>query len=152
VQPYHRNFNKRVIKSPKLYFYDTGLVCALLGIRSPQDLYIHPLRGALFETLVMSELYKYHYNQLLIPNLYFWRDVQGHEIDCIIEQSMDNLIPVEIKSGMTISSDFFKGLLSWNSITGQTNQQAYVIYAGSQELQRTHGTIIPWFDIKKLVP
>jgi|SRR5579862_2274451 len=151
VQPYHRNFNKRIIKSPKLYFYDTGLVCALLGIATAQDLYTHPLRGALFESFVISELYKYHYNQLLTPHLYFWRDVQGHEIDCIIERSMDTLIPIEIKSGMTIHADFFKGLTAWGAITGYTDQHAYVVYAGSQELQRTQGAVIPWFDVRKLV-
>ncbi len=151
LQPYYKNFNKRVIKSPKLYFYDTGLVCSLLGIRSAEELYTHPMRGHIFETFVISELFKYYYATARAPQLYFWRDVQGHEIDCIIEQSYNKLIPVEIKSGMTVNASFFKGLVDWNSISSQQQEAAYVVYAGNSNQQRTHGNVVAWNAVKDLV-
>jgi len=151
LQPYYKNFNKRVIKAPKIYFYDPGLVCALLGIRTAQELYTHPMRGPLFETLVLSELYKYHYNQGLEAPLYFWRDVQGHEIDCIIERSFDQLVAVEIKSGMTITSNFFKELIDWHDITGNKEQLSYLVYAGKENQERTHGHVVAWNNVKSIV-
>lgn len=149
-QPYQENFNKRVIKSPKLYFYDTGLVCALLGIKSAQDLFVHPMRGQLFETLIISELHKLFFNRGQRPPLYFWRDVQGHEIDCIIEHAYNELIPVEIKSGMTLNSDFFKNIVQWQEISGQTTPP-YVIYAGKNKMLKTHGTAIPWDAVGEIL-
>jgi predicted AAA+ superfamily ATPase len=151
LQPYHENFNKRIVKSPKLYFYDTGLVCALLGIHKAQDLFTHPIRGNLFETLIISELHKLFFNAGKRPPLYFWRDVQGHEIDCLVERSYKEIIPIEIKSGMTMQSDFFKNILHWQEITGQ-NLSPYVIYAGAQKLLKSHGTAIPWNEIKEIMP
>ncbi len=149
LQPYHSNFNKRVIKSPKLYFYDTGLVCALLGIKTSSELFVHPLRGALFETFAMSELFKGCYNKAIRPSIYFWRDVQGHEIDCLIEQSYQKLIPIEMKSGMTANNDFFKGIVEWHAITKQsptspTLPASYVVYAGDHNQERTDGTLLSW--------
>jgi predicted AAA+ superfamily ATPase len=151
LQPYYKNFNKRLIKSPKLYFYDPGLASFLLGIRNPQDLYTHPQRGAIFETLVISELHKHYYNLGQIPPLYFWRDVQGHEIDCIIEKSFDTLIAVEVKSSMTIMSGSFKGLTDWSSITGQPDQGSFLVYAGTENQVRTHGTVVPWNTIASII-
>ena len=151
LQPYYNNFNKRVIKSPKLYFYDTGLVCSLLGIRDAQELYTHPMRNSIFETFVISELFKYYYNSALVPQIYFWRDIQGHEIDCIIEKSYNKLIPIEIKSGMTVNADFFKGLLEWNTISGQSGEIAYIVYAGSTNQHRKNGEILAWNNIKHIV-
>lgn len=150
LYPYYKNYNKRVIKSPKLYFYDTGLVCALLGIRESQDLFIHPMRGALFETLIITELFKSFFNQAQIPNLYFWRDMQGHEIDCVIERSLDNLISIEIKSGMTINSGFFKGLIEWQTIAQQPTTQSYIIYAGSTAHEYSHGHVLPWTQVRTI--
>jgi hypothetical protein len=149
--PYHQNFNKRLIKSPKLYFYDTSLICFLLGIRTVDELRIHPMRGPIFESFVMSELFKYRFNQGKEPSLYFWRDVQGHEIDCIIEKVFGVTIPVEIKSGMTINESFFKELLDWKHISKQDNAPAYIIYGGDTVQEREHGTIIPWNQIKKVI-
>jgi predicted AAA+ superfamily ATPase len=151
LQPYYKNFNKRVIKSPKLYFYDPGLACALLGIRTAQELYMHPMRGPLFETLIISELYKYHYNQGLPAPLYFWRDVQGHEIDCVVEQSYDQLVAIEIKAGMTVTSSFFKELIDWHTITNAQEQYSYLVYAGKENQERKHGHVIAWNNVKKIV-
>jgi predicted AAA+ superfamily ATPase len=100
LQPHHRNFNKRVVKMAKLYFYDTGLACSLLGIQNASQLQYHPLSGSLFENFVIGELVKSRFNRALGNNLYFWRDNVGHEIDVIIDHGT-SLYPVEIKSGQT---------------------------------------------------
>lgn len=151
LPPYYKNYNKRVIKSPKMYFYDPGLVTFLLGLRNAQDLYTHPLRGALFETLIISELHKHYYNEGKIPPLYFWRDVQGHEIDCIVEKSFDKLLSIEIKSSMTIMSGAFKGLIDWNTITEQSSESSFLVYAGTEEQQRTDGRVVPWNYVKNIL-
>jgi len=151
LYPYYKNFSKRVIKSPKLYFYDPALVCALLGIRSAEELSVHPLRGALFESFVISEMFKYSYNHAELPQLYFWRDVQGHEIDCVIEKSFDHVIPVEIKVGMTIKPDFFKGLIDWQDITKQGAVQSYVVYGGNENIERKQGHVFGWENISSML-
>ncbi|HBY05656.1 MAG: AAA family ATPase [candidate division TM6 bacterium GW2011_GWE2_42_60] len=151
LQPYYVNFNKRVIKSPKIYFYDTALVCSLLGIRTEEELQMHPLKGALFESFVMSEFFKYNYNRSELPNIYFWRDVQGHEIDGIIELKFESVIPIEIKSGMTITKDFFKGLRDWNDITKQTDLAAYVVYGGTENLVRQQYRVFAWSDVPAML-
>ena len=109
VRPWLKNYNKRLVKSPKMYFYDTGLVCSLLGIHHPENVTRHFLRGALFENLIFSELMKIFYNKFRRPELFFWRDNTGNEIDCILKSGTFEKV-IEIKSGITISSDFFKGL------------------------------------------
>ena len=109
LKPHSRNFNKRLIKTPKLYFYDTGLLCYLLGIRSVRNLELHSQRGAIFETYIISELCKSCFNAGAEPPLYYWRDSQGHEVDLLIEDS-ENLYPVEIKSGQTVSGNMMSGL------------------------------------------
>jgi len=147
LSPYYKNFNKRVIKSPKLYFYDSALVCSLLGIRTTEEIYMHPLRGALFESFVVSELFKYSFNRNEQPHIYFWRDAQGHEIDIIIEKSFDRTIPIEIKASMTPTDDFFKGLTEWRAISGQADAQSYVVYAGMQNFEYSKGKVIGWTGI-----
>jgi len=151
LPPYYKNYNKRVIKHPKLYFYDTGLACFLLGITNQQELFTHPLRGPLFESMVISELHKIFYNQGKIPPLYFWRDVQGHEIDCIIEHSYTKLTAVEVKAGMTITKNFFKELIDWHTISATPEPSSYLVYAGNEDQLRTHGTILAWNNIHKLI-
>lgn len=145
LNPHHSNFNKRLIKSPKLYFYDTGLVCTLLGVQQASQLITHPLRGALFETLIVSELIKSRFNQGLLSNLYFWRDSQGHEIDVIIEQGAQ-LIPIEIKSGQTLNTDYFAGLRFWSTLNPEL-KAAFLIYAGEMSQSRSLGQIIAWKDL-----
>lgn len=141
LKPHHKNFNKRLIKSPKLYFYDSGLVCALLGIQTAQQLTTHPLYGAVFESFIISELLKSRYHAGLESNLYYWRDNTGHEIDIIVDQAGD-LYPIEIKAGKTISSDYFKGLEFWNKLSG--GKSGTVIYAGHMTQKRSTGyQVIP---------
>ena len=143
LKPHHKNFNKRLIKRPKLYFCDSGLLSYLLGIRSPQGLSAHASRGHIFETWVISELLKNRLNTGLKDNLYFWRDNSGHEIDCIIDKG-DALIPVEVKSGKTISPDFFKGLRFWSKISGAEGRHMVLVYAGEMEQNRKEGRVLSW--------
>lgn len=149
LYPYYRNFNKRVVKMPKLYFYDTGLVCSLLGIRTGDQLTLHPLYGSLFENLIISELKKHSFNRAGNEDLYFWRDNTGHEVDILIEQN-NNLLPVEIKSGKTITGEFFNGLNYWRKISG--TGRGIVVYSGEQTQTYSDGNqIIPWFSINTIL-
>ena len=118
LKPHFQNFNKRLIKTPKLYFYDTGLACSLLNIKTTESLSLSSYRGSLFETLIISDFQKQYYNNgMSNPSTYFWRDLNGRiEVDCIIDRG-DELLPVEIKSGETISSSFFSSLSEWNKIS-----------------------------------
>ena len=142
LPPYYNNFSKRVIKSPKLYFYDTGLVCALLGIVTPDQLSLHASLGALFENYIINNLIKSRFNKGLRSNLFHWRDVAGHEVDVIIDHG-SSVTAIELKSGMTVTPDFFKGLSFWKSLTNFGNN--YVIYGGEDIQQRSNGMqVIPW--------
>ncbi len=137
LQPYHKNFNKRIVKMPKLYFYDTGLALALLGLEDESQLMLHPFRGNLFENLVVVDFLKRRYNKGQSNNLFFWRDNTGNEIDLLIEKGIQR-IPVEIKSGKTITNDFFKGIRFWNKLT--QSEGGYLIYDGDMLQKRSDGT------------
>lgn len=141
LQPYHTSFGKRLIKSPKIYFYDTGLACFLLQIKE-EDLGVHPNRGNLFESFMLSDILKWFYNHGKMPSIYFWRDKVGHEIDCIIEEGK-RLIPVEMKAGRTISGHFFKELEYWKVIAKQ-QENGYVVYAGSEKQIKTDIKLVSW--------
>ena len=106
LQPYYKNFKKRLVKSPKLYFRDTGLACALLGIHSPEELFNYYQRGAIFENFILNEAAKAFYNRGRTPPMYYWRDSNQHEIDLLINLGT-SLRPVEIKSGSTFRKDYF---------------------------------------------
>jgi len=148
LKPYHKNFGKRLIKSPKLYFYDSGLACHLLRIKR-EELATHPNRGNLFESFVLSEILKSYYNRGDIPPVYFWRDKMGHEVDCIIEDGQ-KLIPIEIKSSRTINSRFFENLQYWNKITG-VERENVVIYAGSSKQPTGYANVVSWEDVDKIL-
>jgi predicted AAA+ superfamily ATPase len=148
LQPYHKNFNKRIVKMPKLYFYDTGLAVALMGVENDSQLKLHPFRGNLFENLVVVEFLKKRYNKGKTNNLYFWRDNTGNEIDLIIDQG-DNLVPIEIKSGQTISTEFMKGIKFWNKLT--RTEGGYIVYDGNMLQRRSDGiTLLPLKDLKTI--
>jgi hypothetical protein len=151
LRPHFRNFNKRLIKSPKLYFYDSGLLSYLLGVPSPDILNIHSQRGYLFETWVISELLKGRMNRGLKENIYFWRDNVGHEIDCIAEKG-DRLLPIEIKSGKTVSTDFFKGLRFYTELSQDIAVQPTVVYAGSTDQPRKVANVLTWKSFGKSIP
>ncbi|MFC1357279.1 MAG: ATP-binding protein [gamma proteobacterium symbiont of Phacoides pectinatus] len=146
LPPHHQNFNKRLVKTPKLYFLDTGLAAWLLGIQNSEQLITHVQRGALFETWVISELLKARYNAGDTSNLYFWRDRSGHEVDLLIDHGT-HLSPLEIKSGQTINKDYFKGLEFWKKLAAETAGQAWLIYGGDTRQTRSDVTVLPWYEI-----
>jgi len=150
LQPHHKNFNKRMVKMPKLYFIDTGLASSLLEIRSESQLSTHYLRGVLFENFIISEFIKSRLNKGLRSNCFFWRDNKGIEIDCIIENG-DRLSPIEIKSGNTFNQDFFKHLNYWNKLSGNKTENAYVIYGGDLSRDTKDGKLLSWGDIGGLL-
>ncbi len=142
LRPYHTSFGKRLVKTPKLYFYDTGLACNLLKIKK-EELATHPNRGNLFESLVISELLKWYYNRGQTPNIYFWRDKVGHEVDCIIEEGQ-RLTPVEIKAGRTTSPRFFEGIEYWNEIAGKEQAEGFVVFGGDEKQVRVYSNLVSW--------
>lgn len=144
LQPYFRNYNKRIVKSPKLYFYDTGLACSLLGIRSIDQLKTHFLRGSLFENLIINELTKNKLNVGEKPSFYFWRDSTGHEIDLLSDEGMIHRA-VEIKSGQTVQPSFFDGLDFYTNLPHTTEVvRPYLVYGGNQPQERTKAQVITW--------
>ncbi len=145
LRPHHSNFNKRVVKMPKMYFYDTGLLCSLLGITNSHDLKRHYLKGGIFESFIVSEWLKHRYNNGLIPRAYFWRNKTGHEIDLIIDQA-DKYTAVEIKSGKTIANDYFKGLDYYQKLSGLDSKNMYIVYGGDVRQERQNGTVVPWYE------
>jgi predicted AAA+ superfamily ATPase len=143
LQPHHRNFNKRLVKMPKLYFHDTGLASSLLGIVSAEQIDTHFQYGALFENFVISELLKRRFHSGKRSNLYFWRDHKGAEIDVIIEQAV-SLIPVEIKSSSTYSESFFSGLKYWRKLSDSQDEKQFVVFGGNGVLDTKDGTLLGW--------
>jgi predicted AAA+ superfamily ATPase len=143
LPPYYKNYNKRLVKSPKLYFLDTGLVCSLLGISDKNQLINHFMKGPLFETFVISELIKDRANRFQPVNLYYWRDNVGNEIDCIQEEG-DSLRIIEIKSGATINPAYFKAFRYFDKIDVMSDKKYNVIYGGEHIQRRTNVTIKGW--------
>ena len=138
MQPYYANIGKRLTKSPKIYFYDTGLAAWLLGIRSEEQLALHPLRGNLFENMVINDFYKYFYNKGERVELYFYRDKSQREVDLLLSNPDGTLRAFEIKSGKTFRTDYFDGLDYLHEIIGDKLQSTTVLYDGDQELQQQY--------------
>lgn len=143
LRPHHENFSKRLIKSPKLYFYDTGLLCWLLGIQNAGQLASHPLRGSIFETFVVSELVKSRLNRGERAAFSFWRDSNGNEIDVVADVGT-GMMPIEIKAGQTINRDFFAGLERWTALAGERAVSPALIYGGEENHERRGTRIIGW--------
>jgi len=145
LQPYHKNFGKRLLKTPKPYFLDTGLLCVLLGIRDAGQLEVHPLRGHVFENMIVAEYWKQFWHHGKRPQMWFWRDSHGLEVDLLIE-SEGTLHPIEIKSTATWRKDLSVGLEKWLALPGQQATQGLVIYDGTS----VHGSqaaiaTAPWW-------
>ncbi|MBM3163646.1 MAG: ATP-binding protein [Chlorobi bacterium] len=143
LPPYYRNFGKRLVKTPKLYFIDQGLACWLLGIRSSELLSIHPLRGAIFESCIVSECLKARYNRGLPADLYFWRDNNGLEADIVFERGR-KLQPIEIKSGQTITGDYIRSGLRAARFAADEALQPWLIYGGDDSYERSGVTVMSW--------
>ena len=143
LPPYHRNFGKRLVKSPKLHFLDTGLLCHLLRIGSPDELHTHAMRGAVFETWVVSETLKHRYNQGLQADLYFWRDNHGLEVDLAFEHE-GRLHAVECKSGSTYSGDWLAPARRWRALVGAAAADPILVYGGTQSQPRDDHLVLSW--------
>jgi predicted AAA+ superfamily ATPase len=150
LQPHFTNFNKRLVKASKLYFYDTGFACWLLNISSTEQLQEHYLRGGLVESLVISELRKTFYNYAQRPSIYFWRDSHGHEVDALLDYGTQ-LIPIEIKASKTILRSAYEGLHYWCEIAEVDPAIGYVIYAGTEEHSNRAGHLISWQNTGSIV-
>ena len=148
LQPHFQNFSKRLLKTPKLYFYDTGLVCSLLGIKKQEDIDLHWAKGNLFENMIIADLMKNYHNRAETPPLYYWRDNTGNEIDCLIDEN--NLIKsIEIKSSTTINNSFFKGLNFYKNLN--ENSKPFLVYSGNNNVKRKEAQIVAWRDVKNII-
>lgn len=146
LYPYYKNFNKRLVKTPKIFFYDTGVLCRLLSIKSHKELANHALKGAIFENFVFAEIEKHYFNQGEKPPLYFWRD-RGCELDFLIED--EKLKIVEVKSGKTINSEFFKNIEHFIKNMDPA-AQAYLIYGGKESQPRKSADVLSWDEMDRL--
>ncbi len=152
LPPFHANVTKRLIRTPKLHLFDTGLACYLLGIRSADQLRDHPLRGAIFETWVASELLKSRSHRGLSSNLSFYRDRKGAEVDLLVELGR-TLLAVEAKSGQTVAADFFAGLRAFASLVKEARLRRavrnFVVFGGDEAQERNAGTVVPWSELDR---
>ena len=148
--PWLGNLRKRLVKTPKLHFLDTGLVCSLLGISTPEQLRLHPLRGAIFESWVVSEVYKFFLNQGKRPRLFHYRENSGLEFDLLIE-TVQGLCPVEVKSGQTLHTEFFKNFNQASQRTEDTSSfqliEGLLVYTGETTQSRQGVTAVPWHQL-----
>ncbi len=149
LRPHFTNFNKRLVKTPKLYFLDTGLAAWLLGIREMEQMAYHAQRGALFENLVVTEFLKGRFNRGQPADLYFWRDSKGLEVDLLLDNG-SSFLPVEIKSGQTLAADFLTSLRKWCVLSGTPDRPAVLVYGGDKELANGNISIVPWKNLGRL--
>lgn len=151
LRPFHANLRSRAVKTPKLYFWDTGLACALLGISEPSQLRTHPLRGALFENWVVSEVLKARLHRGLRESAYFLRDRRGFEIDLLLDLG-DRLVAVESKSGQTVAGDFFTQLerlrAGMPGIPAGRRLETRVVFGGDAPQRRRDTEVVPWHRLK----
>lgn len=143
LNPYYKNFNKRLIKSSKIYFYDTGLMCSLLGIENENQIITHPLRGALFETFIVGEFVKKYFNQGKKFSGFYISEKNGHEVDLFFEKN-DEFMAIEIKSGATFSDNYFDNIKYWQKNIDLKPQNSYVIYGGIENQKRTIAQVLSW--------
>jgi predicted AAA+ superfamily ATPase len=150
LPPYYNNFKKRLIKSLKLYFYDTGLACTLLGINDEKSLIWHPLQGSLFENFIIVELLKRHFNRGLWPQFYFWRDNSGTEVDCLIEGG-GKVLAIEIKSTQTLTSFPTSNLKNLTTLMSNNRVEPYIVYGGEQSFNNQGIKVLSWKNLDILL-
>ena len=149
LNPHHRNFSKRLIKRSKLYFYDTGLVARLLGMRSPEELWRHSSRGSIFECWVINEICKWRFHNRQPLPIHFWREHKGREIDLLIDVG-NKVVAVEVKAGATINPDFFRELEHYRTLASNHLKASFLVYGGDQQQSRSKNTVLPWRNISTL--
>jgi hypothetical protein len=146
LPPWHANLRKQLVKAPKLHFVDSGLLCHLLGIREPEQLRHHPLRGAIFESWAVSEVHKAWLHRGLQPRLHHFRESRGLEVDLVVDRP-DALEFVEIKSAETVAADFFRSLERLAALLAPGERRRIgqqLIYGGTRPQRRSAGRVIPW--------
>jgi predicted AAA+ superfamily ATPase len=151
IQPFYKNFSKRLIKSPKLYFYDTGVACSLLKLTDPEMINTHYLYGSLFENLIISEIIKVQSHSGKQASVYYWRESNGTEIDCIIEQGNNNILALEIKGGQTFTKDYLKNLKNFAKNEDPSKIKKAVVYAGKESAGIKDVQLIPWNDLPSVI-
>ena len=151
VRTHHKNFRKRLVKSPKLYFVDTGLACYLMDIENPSQISSHPLKGFLFETFVVSEILKHRLNQGKKSHLSFFRDSTGNEVDLILDYGTE-ILPVEIKLGKTVAEDFFKGLRYYLKLNPKNAKRGLVIYGGENSQKNGPFEVKSYQQLHQILP
>ena len=149
LRPHHVNLSKRILKSPKLYFLDTGLLCYLLGIHSTEQLAHHPLRGAIVETFVASELIKNRYNSAKEPSMGFFRDSAGHEVDFVIDDGADSQL-LEVKASSTFNTEFLKNIRFYRAQPSARVSMSTLIYTGIDAFTVDDISVVPISDIYRL--
>lgn len=146
LPPYHRNFGKRLVKTPKLHFLDSGLLCHLLRIGSPEELQVHALRGAVFESWVVAEALKHRHHHGRTPDLYFWRDNHGLEVDLVFEHA-GRLHAVECKSGATVAADWMAAVRRWQGVAGPGTAAPVLVHGGEDSAARSDHWLLSWRDV-----
>ena len=148
LQPYHRNFSKRIVKSPKLYFYDTGLLSHLLKINDVSKIENQSVKGALFENMMISEYLKqiYHGNERMVEP-WFWRDSHGNEVDLLLDKPQGMEV-IEVKATATVTSNLFKGLNYFSDVADIDNLKRTLVYGGAENQQREAGAVVSWRDVE----
>ncbi|MBW3469762.1 ATP-binding protein [Arthrospiribacter ruber] len=143
LYPYHKNFNKRIVKTPKLYFYDTGLLCHLLKISKTESILTNPIKGALFENMMIAEYVKQMHHQNNPQDLWFWRDAAGNEIDLLVDKG-DKIDIIEFKASQTIKTQMFDGLAKFEEISQIQNLNKSLVYGGDTTQKRSAGNLVSW--------
>lgn len=144
LYPYHENFSKRIVKTPKLYFYDTGLLCFLLKINNADQLLTHPVKGSLFENMMIAEYVKRMHHKNKVQDVWFWRDSEGHEVDMIMQEGQ-KLNLIEFKATQTIMPDMFKGIAYFEKLSDRELDKT-LVYGGSDNQERSYGKVLSWKD------
>lgn len=151
LQPHHKNFRKRLVKTPKLYFYDLGLACRLLGIHEPGQICTHPLRGSLFENMVVADALKEISHLGLPASLYYWRNNTGLEIELLLDTGQ-TLYPMEIKSGQTFASNWLDPMRKWKQLAQGDAGQPFLCFGGEGKGVRSGTMYLPWHDLGSILP
>jgi predicted AAA+ superfamily ATPase len=150
LEPYYKNFGKRVVKTPKIFFYDPGIVCSLLGFTSSDQLFANYMRGNIFESMIVSDLLKQQLNHGVRPSCYYWRDKSDFEIDCIVEQG-GNITPIEIKASNTPDIEALAKLAPWNELTSTIPKNNILVYGGDNDWDTPKGRIVGWHSAGFLI-
>jgi predicted AAA+ superfamily ATPase len=147
LPPYHQHFGKRTVKAPKLFFFDTGVACHLLGITTVEQLNTHPLKESLFENMVIADMVKETLHKGIIPMFYYWRDSTGNEVKCLVEED-EKVTAIEINSASILKTDFLKNLNYYHKISGANPEDSMLFYSGNKNQMHKSIRVVSWRNIK----